>query len=171
MQKEKALKNKGGDPSLNAFMMGLQNQLKAQTEQQKQAMLNPLVTKELKTDVGKPSKRKPMYNPVDDLEIAKQIKDLTAELKQSFFENKTIQKNTTEFEKKLRASKLTFDRIKQEKNLIVKDGILQPKPDFKPAYRKKLTNNDIPDFDKIKERENPLDSIVIKFEEKGYTPA
>jgi len=32
MQKEKALKNKGGDPSLNAFMMGLQNQLKAQTE-------------------------------------------------------------------------------------------------------------------------------------------
>jgi hypothetical protein len=48
---------------------------------------------------------------------------------------------------------------------------LQPKPDFKPAYRKKLTNDDIPDFDKIKERENPLDSIVTKFEEKGYTPA
>jgi hypothetical protein len=48
---------------------------------------------------------------------------------------------------------------------------LQPKPDFKPAYRKKLTNDDIPDFDKIKERENPLDSIVTKFEEKGYTPS
>jgi len=53
-------------------------------------MLNPLVTKDLKTDVGKPSKRKTMYNPIDDLDIAKQIKDLTAELKQSFFENKTV---------------------------------------------------------------------------------
>ena len=35
----------------------------------------------------------------------------------------------------------------------------------------KLKNNvDIPDYDKIKARENPLDPVVKKFEENGYTP-
>ena len=76
--------------------------MKAQLEKQKQAQLNPLATAELKKEVVTKSERKPMYNPVDDLDVAKQIKDLTAQLKQSFFENKTVQRNTADFEEERR---------------------------------------------------------------------
>jgi hypothetical protein len=34
-----------------------------------------------------------------------------------------------------------------------------------------MTNDDIPDFDKVKESENPLELIATKFEAKGYLPA
>ena len=80
-------------------MKGIKNQMKAQFDKQKQEQLNPLVTAELKKEVVTKSLRKPMFNPVDGLDVAKSIQDLTAQLKQSFFENKTIHKNTINFEK------------------------------------------------------------------------
>jgi hypothetical protein len=57
------------------------------------------VTAELKKEVVTKSLRKLQFNPVDGLDVAKSIQDLTAQLKQSFFENKTIHKNTINFEK------------------------------------------------------------------------
>jgi hypothetical protein len=33
-----------------------------------------------------------------------------------------------------------------------------------------INSADIPEYQKIKQRENPLDSVVIKFEEAGYSP-
>lgn len=33
-----------------------------------------------------------------------------------------------------------------------------------------IRSADIPDYDKIVQRDNPLDSVVKKFESKGYTP-
>ena len=57
----------------------------------------------------------------------------------------------------------------KEKNLVRVNGTLKSKEDIVKGL--KLKNNvDIPDYDKIKARENPLDPVVKKFEENGYTP-
>jgi len=59
----------------------------------------------------------------------------------------------------------------KDKNLVRINGVLQPKPEFKESVRRKITNEDIPDFDKIKDRENIFELIATKFEAKGYTPS
>ena len=66
---------------------------------------------------------------------------------------------------------MKLERVMKDKNLVRINGVLQPRPDFKQASRKKITNEDIPDFDKIKESENIFEQIATKFEAKGYSPS
>jgi hypothetical protein len=47
----------------------------------------------------------------------------------------------------------------KENNLVRINGVLQSRPDFS-AHRKRVRNEDIPDYDKIKQAENPLESVV-----------
>ncbi len=58
----------------------------------------------------------------------------------------------------------------KEKQLIRVNGVLQGKQETVKT-QKVLNEGDIPDYDKIKSRENPMDAVVKKFEENGYTPA
>jgi hypothetical protein len=53
--------------------------------------------------------------------------------------------------------------------LIRINGLLQAKQES-IKMQKVLNEGDIPDYDKIKSRDNPLDSVVKRFEENGYTP-
>lgn len=59
----------------------------------------------------------------------------------------------------------------KDKNLVRINGVLQPRPEFKEPLRRKITNDDIPDFDKIKESDNIFELIATKFEAKGYSPS
>ena len=59
----------------------------------------------------------------------------------------------------------------KDKNLIRINGVLQAKPDFNQSYRKRITDSDIPDFDKVKEKENVFEVIATKFEAKGNSPS
>jgi hypothetical protein len=58
----------------------------------------------------------------------------------------------------------------KDKNLVRINGVLQPRPETS-AKRKRITNEDIPDFDKVKEKENVFELIATKFEAKGYNPS
>ena len=58
----------------------------------------------------------------------------------------------------------------KDKNLVRINGVLQPKPEA-PPKRKRVMNEDIPDFDKVREKENVFELIATKFEAKGYNPS
>lgn len=58
----------------------------------------------------------------------------------------------------------------KDKNLVRINGVLQPRPE-PVARRKRISNEDIPDFDKVKEKENVFELITMKFEAKGYSPS
>lgn len=112
--------------------------------------MNPLVTQDIeKKDTNV---RKPLFQPVTDKEgMTKEVADLSEALKQIFFENKQIQKQTETFDKKRRVAMMQLERTMKERNLVRINGILQPKPDFTTS-RHKVNNDDIPDYDKVKQK-------------------
>lgn len=58
----------------------------------------------------------------------------------------------------------------RERNLVKVNGKLEAKTEFESTIKRLLKSADIPDYDKIKERANPMDSVVTKFAERGFTP-
>ena len=50
------------------------------------------------------------------------------------------------------------------------NGQLQAKTEIKDKIKRIIESSDIPDYDKIADRANPLEPVVSKFAEKGYTP-
>lgn len=58
----------------------------------------------------------------------------------------------------------------KEKNLVKINGKLETKTEFDSTMKRILKAADIPDYDKIKERANPLEPVVAKFAERGFTP-
>ena len=99
--------------------------------------------------------------------------DLKRRLKETNLENLKVSSNIELVDNKRREKEALFDKIMNDKNLITINGTMKvqdqnSKTSTGLLYGIKL--EDIPDFDKIaKERENPLDSIVKKFESKGIT--
>ena len=65
---------------------------------------------------------------------------------------------------------MRLDQIMKQKNLIKVDGKLQGKTQYKSAVERMLESADIPDYDKIAERPNPLEPVVAKFADNGYEP-
>ena len=57
------------------------------------------------------------------------------------------------------------------KNLIKVNGQLQAKQEIQSKIQRILKSSDIPDYDKIAERANPLEPVVSKFAERGMTPS
>ncbi len=55
----------------------------------------------------------------------------------------------------------------KEKGLIRINGQLQQ--NIPQVQRKRVHNDDIPDYDTIKDKANPMEAIVQKLEEQGYT--
>lgn len=75
------------------------------------------------------------------------------------------------FDQQRHAAEVKLEKLMHEKGLIKVNGKLETKSTaFKPTVRRKLKSDDIPDYDKIAERANPMDPVVAKFEENGYTP-
>ena len=58
------------------------------------------------------------------MELKKQVADITAVLKQIFFENKTIQRNTVDFDKKRKNAEFQLERTMKENNLVRINGVL-----------------------------------------------
>ena len=58
----------------------------------------------------------------------------------------------------------------RERNLVKVNGKLEAKTEFESTIKRLLKSADIPNYDKIKERANPMDSVVTKFAERGFTP-
>ena len=63
-----------------------------------------------------------------------------------------------------------LENLMNFKNLVRVNGKLEAKTNTQTALQKILKSNDIPDYDKIAERVNPLEPVVAKFAEKGMTP-
>ena len=57
-----------------------------------------------------------------------------------------------------------------ERNLIKVNGKLEAKTEVDSAMKRILRAADIPDYDKIKDRANPMEPVVAKFAERGFTP-
>lgn len=57
-----------------------------------------------------------------------------------------------------------------ERNLIKVNGKLEAKTEIDSAMKRILKAADIPDYDKIKDRANPMEPVVAKFAERGFTP-
>ena len=57
-----------------------------------------------------------------------------------------------------------------ERNLVKVNGKLETKTEFDSTMKRILKASDIPDYDKIKDRANPLEPVVQKFADRGYTP-
>ena len=96
---------------------------------------------------------------------------MTKGLKSLMFENKTAVKQLGKVERKYEGTKSTLEKLMKERNLIKVNGKLEAKKDHLNMLQKLLKSADIPDYDKIKVRENPLEPVVKKLEEKGMTPA
>ena len=58
----------------------------------------------------------------------------------------------------------------RERNLVKVNGKLETKTEFDSTIKRLLKSADIPDYDKIKERANPMEPVVAKFAERGFTP-
>ena len=58
----------------------------------------------------------------------------------------------------------------KDKNLVKVNGKLEGKTEYKSTIQRLLKSSDIPDYDKVADRPNPLESVVKRFEENGYTP-
>lgn len=54
----------------------------------------------------------------------------------------------------------------KDNDLIRVNGQLQHRQEY---VKKRVSNNDIPDYDKIKTPPNPLESVVAKFESQGWS--
>ena len=65
---------------------------------------------------------------------------------------------------------MRLEKLMHEKNLVKVNGKLEAKTEYKSTIQRLMKSADIPDYDKIAERQNPLDPVVKKFEENGYTP-
>lgn len=125
------LKKSVGDPQLGAFMQGMKDREKNLKANLKLEKLNPLVqdtqVKAVVSKIGNPAER------VSDVKLTsnepegmvKQISDLTAGLKSLFFENKQIQKNIQDLDKKRSYTDVQLERLMKEKQLIKINGVLQ----------------------------------------------
>ena len=73
-------------------------------------------------------------------------------------------------EKKKRQEEAELDRIKKEKNLITVNGMLQVSKNELEKHIGGFNISEIPNFDKLeKEKVNPLEPVVKKIEERGFT--
>ena len=64
-----------------------------------------------------------------------------------------------------------LERIMTDKNLVRNEGTFCPRDSAAKKNRKKsVTADDVPEYAKIAQKQNPLESIVEKFEANGYTP-
>ena len=125
------IKKSVGDPQLGAFMQGMKDREKNLKANLKLEKLNPLVqdtqVKAVVSKIGNPAER------VSDVKLTsnepegmvKQISDLTAGLKSLFFENKQIQKNIQDLDKKRSYTDVQLERLMKEKQLIKINGVLQ----------------------------------------------
>ena len=125
------IKKSVGDPQLGAFMQGMNDREKNLKANLKLEKLNPLVqdtqVKAVVSKIGNPAER------VSDVKLTsnepegmvKQISDLTAGLKSLFFENKQIQKNIQDLDKKRSYTDVQLERLMKEKQLIKINGVLQ----------------------------------------------
>jgi len=81
-----------------------------------------------------------------------------------------VKKQSKDTEGKRRAAKIQLENYTKKKNLVNVGGVWQVAQEPQKGFKKYLKASDIPNYDKIKVRDNPLDSIVKKFEEQGFTP-
>lgn len=110
---------------------------------------------------------------LDDEKLNKILMDLKRRFKETNLENVKVSSNVEMVEKKKREKEALYDKIMNDKNLITINGSLKMQSDQSKNATGILFGiklEDIPDFDKIaKERVNPLDFLVKKFESKGVT--
>ena len=108
---------------------------------------------------------------INDVEnTSKLVSDLQKELKQLFFENKQANKQVQSFERKQLTAQTQLENMMTERNLIKVNGKLEAKTEIDSAMKRILKAADIPDYDKIKDRANPMEPVVAKFAERGFTP-
>ena len=109
---------------------------------------------------------------VNDTESnSKMVQDLQNQLKQLFYENKKTNKQVQQIEKRKIGVQSKLDTVMVSKNLIKVNGQLQAKQEIQSKIQRILKSSDIPDYDKIAERANPLEPVVSKFAERGMTPS
>ena len=58
----------------------------------------------------------------------------------------------------------------KERHLVKEHGKLKIKSQLPDKVKRLIAASDIPDYDKIAERANPLEPVVQKFAERGFTP-
>ena len=87
-----------------------------------------------------------------------------------FFDNKQANKNIAKIEQQHHGAEVRLEKLMKEKNLVKVNGKLEAKTEYKSTIQRIMKSSDIPDYEKIAERHNPLESVVKKFEENGYTP-
>lgn len=107
----------------------------------------------------------------DPLNMKKEVADLTNQLKQLFFENKTLHNSAVEAEKSKRKAQITLEGLMKDKNLVLVNGTIQAKQQVSHSMQKVLRMADIPDYDSLLVRENPLEPVVRKLASKGWTAA
>ena len=58
----------------------------------------------------------------------------------------------------------------KERHLVKEHGKLKIKTQLPDKVKRLIAASDIPDYDKIVDRANPLEPVVQKFAERGFTP-
>lgn len=98
---------------------------------------------------------------VNDTESnCKQIQDLKNELKQLFYENKKTNKQVQQIDRRKITVQAQLEQIMIERSLVRENGKLKAKTDFKDKVRRLIDASDVPDYDKIADRANPLEPVV-----------
>lgn len=105
----------------------------------------------------------------DKDKMQKEVADLKMQLKQLFFEGRTVRKALTEAEKTRKSAQITLENELTTRNLVQIAGEIKPKATTAPRLRQSVKASDIQDYSSLNIRENPLAPVTRKFEEKGWT--
>jgi len=170
-QKKEALKN--ANPSLNVFMAQMADRDKKGREEAKFDAVNPLIKNAQIKEVNPAamiktgSDRVPAEAKaaVDAESTVKLASDLQKELRQLFFENKQNNRQMQQMERRRLTVQSQLDDLMIKRNLVKVNGKLEAKKEFQSTLKRILKSADIPDYDKIAERVNPMEPVVAKFAE------
>lgn len=167
-------KGKETNKDVLGFMAEKMERVNKEKKEALSSNINKLAQMDLKTA---PETTKPQNNSdkvpefaklvVDDEGLQKELMDLKRKLREKNLENIKVQSNIKLVERKKRETENILDSLISSKSLITVNGIMEVanlrSTDFK------IRMEDIPDFDKLEKKENPLEPVVDKIAARGYT--
>jgi hypothetical protein len=78
--------------------------------------------------------------------MSKEVADLTKQLRQLFFEGKTVRKQLAETERAQRVAKNDFEKILKQNNLVQVQGSIKPKQKFEQRLKQLIKEDMIPNY-------------------------
>jgi len=158
------------------FMAQKEQRAKDEKKQQIEENINKRAkgfeVKESKGDQQKASDKVPEHAKmvIDEEGQSKEVMDLKRRLKEVYAENRKIQANLKQADKKKREVDSQLDSLMTSKNLVENNGLIEAATAQSKLLSQLGFDKGIPQYKEVykEERENPCDSIVKKIEAKGY---